>query len=101
MAHDCGRNAELGQWGADDELLLIQGPLCLNWRQRKFGVLPRIESAEISHDALPTAQRAALWERCAIGVHGAPGHFFIMVHTHGPGGAYIVQLFGGGTASLW
>jgi len=100
-AHDCGRNAALGQWGADDELLLIQGPLCLNWRQRKFGVLPRIESAEISHDALPTAQRAALWERCAIGVHGAPGHLFIKVHTHGAVEATMDMLFGGGFDTLW
>jgi hypothetical protein len=100
-AHDRGRDAALGQWGAADELLLIQGPLCLNWRRRKFGVLPRIESAEISHDAPPTAQRAALWERCGIGVHGVPGHLFIKVHGHGAVEATMDMLFGGGFDTLW
>jgi len=45
----------VGQWGAPDELLLVQGPLGLNWRRRKLGLVPKIENAEISADAPPTA----------------------------------------------
>ena len=54
--HDTGRDLEVGQWGAPDELLLVQGPLGLNWRRRKLGLVPKIENAEISADAPPTAQ---------------------------------------------
>ena len=100
-SHDSGRDAACAFWGAPEELLLIQGPLCLNWRNRKFGVMPRIEAGEISHDTPPTAERTALWEQCRIGVHGASGHIFIKVHTHGAVDATMDMLFSGGFDTLW
>ena len=100
-SHDCGRDVARGEWGAPDEILLIQGPLCLNWRSRKFGIVPRIEAAEISHDAPPTAQRVALWESCAVSVRDADANVFIKVHTHGAVEATMDMLFTGGFATLW
>ena len=100
-SHNSGRDAAYGGWGAADELLLIQGPLCLNWQSRKFGLIPRIESAEISYDAPPTAQRVYLWERCAVSVKGAEDHIFIKVHTHGAVEKTMDMLFSGGFDTLW
>ena len=100
-SHNTGRNAERGKWGAANELLLIQGPLCLNWMSRKFGLIPRIESAGISHDAPPTAERVALWERCAVSIEGVKGHIFIKIHTHGAVDATMDMLFSGGFETLW
>lgn len=67
----------------DDELLLIQGPLALNWRRRKFGILPRIENADLTGVNPPTALRLSLWEKCHIHVEGRPDWLFIKLHTHG------------------
>lgn len=100
-SHDTGRDVVRGKWGSPGELLLIQGPLCLNWRSRKFGFIPRIESAEISYDAPPTTQRVNLWERCAVSVRGAEGHVFIKVHTHGAVEKTMGMLFSGGFEKLW
>ena len=100
-SHNAGRDVTRGEWGRVGELLLIQGPLCLNWLSRKFAVIPRIEASEISHDTPPTPQRVALWERCNIGVRGAPGHIFIKVHTHGAVDATMDMLFSGGFDVLW
>ncbi len=100
-SHDTGKDATRGKWGSLGELLLIQGPLCLNWMSRKLGIMPRIEASEISHDTPPTPQRVALWERCAIGVHGAPEHIFIKVHTHGAVDETMDMLFSGGFDDLW
>ena len=101
-AHDHGRDARVGEWvQGSDELLLVQGPLALNWRDRKLGVLPRIESSEISADALPTADRVALWERSAIAVVGAEQHLFIKVHTHGAEERTAEALLEGGLDRLW
>lgn len=71
------------------ELLLIQGPLGLDWRRRKGGVLPRLENAELSGANPPTLSRAALWARQGIHVLGRPDWVFVKVHTHGlvPGNA--------------
>ncbi len=100
-SHDSGRDAAAGTWCNADELLLIQGPLGLNWQSRKFGLIPRIESAEISADAPPTPARVALWGDLAPAVRGAPQHVFIKVHTHGAVETTMDMLFGGGFETLW
>ncbi|MBL0125024.1 MAG: hypothetical protein IPP88_20690 [Betaproteobacteria bacterium] len=101
-SHDAGRDVKRGEWAKPGELLLVQGPLCFNWKSRKFGVIPRIESAEISQDTPPSAERVALWESCAIGIDGAPGNLFIKIHTHGAVDDTMDMLFeGGGFETLW
>lgn len=73
-------------------LLLITGPVGLNWFRRKWGVLPRIESAEISGSNPPTADRVRLWVKQRIGVQGRPDWVFVKLHTHGcvPGNAKVL-----------
>ena len=101
-SHDQGRDVSVGDWSQPGELLMVQGPLTLNWKEGKFGVLPKIESAELSFDAPPSAHRVALWGRCGIGVRGAPKHVFIKVHTHGATDASMRMLFDeGGFERLW
>jgi len=100
-AHDHGRDVVVGEWGRPGELLILQGPLTLNWRERKLLVLPRIENAEISETAVPTHHRVALWARCHVAVQGAEEHLFVKVHTHGATQGTTAMLFGGGFSSLW
>jgi hypothetical protein len=100
-AHNAGRNVAVGDWGMPDELLMVQGPLALNWRERKLRVLPRIENAEVSANAPPTPHRVTLWGRCHVCVRGAEEHVFIKVHTHGAVPETTAMLFDGGFASLW
>jgi hypothetical protein len=100
-AHDRGREVAVGMWGGPGELLMVQGPLTLNWRERKLGLLPHVESAEISAAAPPTPHRVALWGRCHVAVRGAEEHVFIKVHAHGATEQSTAMLFGGGFSSLW
>lgn len=81
-AHDFGAPATVGITDRDG-LLLIQGPLALNWRRRKWGLIPRIENAEISGANPPTPDRMALWNAQAIHVRGRPQWRVIKLHTHG------------------
>ncbi|MEI6971674.1 MAG: hypothetical protein WCL44_09170 [bacterium] len=69
--------------GAGQPLLLIQGPLGLRWSDRKWGIVPRLENAEISAAGMPTADRVRLWERQGIHVAGRPEWVFVKLHTHG------------------
>lgn len=87
---DCGRRVragfrvqDSGGWGEARELLLIQGPLGLDWGRRKWGVVPRLENAELSGANLPSLARADLWARQCIHVLGRPDWVFVKVHTHG------------------
>lgn len=65
------------------DLMLIQGPLALNWQQRKWGVLPRIDYGELTGRNPPTLARADVWLRHHIHVVGRPDWIFVKVHTHG------------------
>lgn len=64
-------------------LLLIQGPLALNWRRRKWGLLPHFEHAELSGSNPPWPERVDLWVQQRIQVAGRPDWLFVKVHTHG------------------
>jgi hypothetical protein len=81
-SHDTGIDARVGSMDHKG-LLLIQGPLGLNWKQRKWGLIPKIENSDITGQNPPTPDRINLWIRQGIGVKGRPEWVFIKVHTHG------------------
>jgi len=85
-SHDHGTAVEMGQTAAlrdkEDHLLLMQGPLGLNWGRRKWGLLPRLENGDLTGANPPTIQRLKLWlELCPRVKNGAPW-VFIKLHTH-------------------
>ena len=65
------------------DLLLVQGPLGLNWERRKWGLLPRIENGEITGANPPRPDRMRIWLRLGVHVLGQPNWIFIKLHTHG------------------
>lgn len=81
-SHDSGRDVGRGPQ-PPRSLMLIQGPLVLNWRQRKFGLLPRLENANLQASQLPTASRIDDWLRANVHVAGRPDWRFVKLHTHG------------------
>ncbi|TLD69250.1 hypothetical protein FEM03_17915 [Phragmitibacter flavus] len=66
-----------------DHLLLIQGPLGLEWRRRKWGVLPRVENGDLTGTNPPSAFRARRWLQLAPSLVNRPEWRFIKLHTHG------------------
>jgi hypothetical protein len=84
-SHARGTPAKAGATRRDraEELLLITGPLGLNWRSRKWGILPRIENSDLTTANPPTPERLQLWEKCHVHVEGRPEWVFIKLHTHG------------------
>ena len=65
------------------DLMLIQGPLALNWKRRKYSVLPGIESGCIQCSSPGTPDRIDLWVQQHIHVQGHPEWIFIKVYCHG------------------
>jgi hypothetical protein len=64
-------------------LMLIQGPLTLDWSRRKFGLIPRVENACLQGNQPPGERRLANWLRARIQVPTRPDWFFVKLHTHG------------------
>ena len=60
-AHNLGIPSRVGAAPANDRLLLIQGPLGLDWGRRKWGVLPRLENGDLRAGFPPTTARLDLW----------------------------------------
>jgi hypothetical protein len=83
-SHDTGRDVYVGgkPWG---DLMVIQGPLGLDWKNRKWGILPKIENSDISKASPPIASRIDHWVNMGIHVKGRPEWVFVKVHTHGAG----------------
>ena len=81
-SHDKGIDVEAGKEPSGD-LMIIQGPLTLNWKNRKFGIFPRIENGRISINNPPTRERVDMWVDQMIGVIGKPEWIFVKVYTHG------------------
>lgn len=81
-SHD--RGIDIGDGPAPPNgLLMIQGPLLLDWFNRKWGLIPRIENADLRKNQPPTETRLSLWLRAAVRVNTRPNWYFVKLHTHG------------------
>ncbi|WP_430390370.1 hypothetical protein [Dyella sp. 20L07] len=81
-SHDTGMPTKVGGKATGD-LLIVQGPLGLNWRDRRLGLVPRIENADVRSSCPPTPGRVDAWIRAAVHVEGRPDWIFVKIHTHG------------------
>ncbi|MDD4869237.1 MAG: hypothetical protein PHR77_01655 [Kiritimatiellae bacterium] len=68
---------------SNKSLMLITGPLALNWHRRKWGLLPRLENGAITFLNPPIPERIDLWTKQHIHVEGRPDWIFVKVYTHG------------------
>jgi hypothetical protein len=82
-SHDRGVAARVGATAPRDALLMIQGPLALDWGRRKWGLLPGLENGDLTGRQPASLARFLRW--CAAGVHveGRNNWRFIKLHTHG------------------
>jgi hypothetical protein len=81
-SHDRGAPVRVGGSAVGD-LMIVQGPLALNWKSRRFGLIPRIENADVRRSCPPSRDRVDAWVRTGIHVEGRPEWIFVKIHTHG------------------
>lgn len=99
-SHDKGVNVKVGRKPSGD-LMIIQGPLCLNWKSRKWGLMPRIEAGDMRKSIPPSEERVDLWVDQHIHVEGRPEWIFIKIHTHGTQEADMDTLLGEPTVNMY
>jgi len=81
-SHNTGIDVQVGV-APHGDLMMITGPLALNWQKRKHGILPTIENAEIQQANPGTSNRVDNWIRQHIHVKGRPEWVFVKVSCHG------------------
>ncbi len=81
-SHDTGKDVEFNRKMQGD-LLMVQGPLCFNWHNKKLGIIPKIENGDIRKTIPPGEKRIDMWVRQHIHIKGNPEWVFIKIHTHG------------------
>jgi hypothetical protein len=81
-AHDGGVPVGRGR-PPERPLMLIQGPLLLDWSRRKHGFLPRVENGCLQLSQPPTIARLPLWLKARVQVPQRPDWFFVKLHAHG------------------
>lgn len=64
--------------------VIFTGPLVLDWRRRLSGLpVPRLESGALTARSPVDIDRASLWRRARITVHGRPEWVFAKLYCHG------------------
>jgi hypothetical protein len=88
-SHDRGIRASASPKGgrslrdSENHLLLVQGPLALNWDRRKWGLFPRVENGDLTGANPPRPDRMRIWIDRSIHVAGQSNWIFIKLYTHG------------------
>ena len=98
-AHHRARDARAGV-PAGDDLLLINGPLVVNWARRRRGLVPAIENGDLTGLNPPAPDRADAWVRAGIHVRGYPRWVFVKLHTHGTQERNSARLLADGPGGL-
>jgi hypothetical protein len=81
-SHDSGVDVvALGHQSGD--LMIIQGPLGLDWSRRKWAVIPKIENGEIQGSNPPSRYRITSWLKQHVHVKGRPEWVIVKVSCHG------------------
>lgn len=91
-SHNRGINVEVGKEMAGD-LMIVQGPLCLNWKERSRGIFPRIENGGLMHSNPVTEKRVDLWIDQNICVQGKEDWIFVKVYNHGTQDPHLTDTF--------
>lgn len=81
-SHADGIDVEVNKKESGD-LMIIQGPLALNFKKLKKKIFPQIENSDIRRSMPPSNDRVDLWVDTGIHVKNKPEWTFIKVHTHG------------------
>jgi len=92
-SHDSGIPVEVGKSPVGD-LMLLQGPLQVDWLDWRHGTHPTIENGEIHKDLPLDPRRMRFWIRANVHVLGQPNWLFVKLHSHGCRATDLAAIFG-------
>ena len=94
-SYNTGIDVNVGK-SNDQDLMIIEGPLTLDWSNFFNQGYPNIENAQLQSSQLPTPKRIDAWVNNRIHVKGKMNWIFIKTYTHGASPKNWKMLFEGG-----
>lgn len=83
-SYNKGRRAKVGEKQNDDEFMIFEGPLSINWSNWHSKWHPTIENGDINNNCLHSdGKRIDAWVEQNIHVKGRPEWIFVKVFCHG------------------
>jgi hypothetical protein len=99
-SHDQGTPVQVGVAPSGD-LLMVQGVLALNYKRRKYGILPSLENSDLGSHRPPGKDRIATWVKYAPRIIGAENVRFLKLHCHGAPETHHEALLGEAMQAQW
>jgi hypothetical protein len=81
-SHDTGIDVGISP-KPENSLLMIQGPLALNWHVRKWKIIPRLENSCLQWNQPFDINRLSAFLRASVKVATHPNWYFVKLYTHG------------------
>jgi len=66
-----------------ETLMMVQGPITIDWRKLKTRLYPTIDMGEVSDRFIPDAERVDLWVDSRVQVGGRNNWLFVKAFAHG------------------
>ena len=83
-SYERGRRARVGQKPMNEELMVFQGPLAINWRDWRFKWHPTIEDGDINVSrSQHLLTRIRCWVEQRVHLPGQPNWWFVKAFCHG------------------
>ena len=82
-SYDIGRLARVGVKEREDEFMIFQGPLTINWKDWRHKWHPTFEDGDICSDTHASSKRIDSWIRQNIHVRGREEWVFVKIFCHG------------------
>jgi hypothetical protein len=82
-SYNKGMQSKVGLQTESDQLMLIEGPLIIDWTDWRFKSHPTIEDGNLYWEIPTSTHRFKKWFEANVHVLGRPNWVFIKVFTHG------------------
>lgn len=82
-SHDKGIRSEVGLETASDQLMILEGPLTIDWRDWRFITHPTFDDGNLYWEIPTSRHRFEVWLRANVHVKGRPEWIFVRPFTHG------------------
>jgi len=82
-SYDRGTTSAVGFKTAQDQLMIMEGPLIIDWSDWRFKTHPTVEDGNLYWEIPTSLHRFELWLKANIHVKGKPDWVFVRPFTHG------------------
>ena len=82
-SHDKGIRSAVGLKTTPDQLMIMAGPLMIDWRDWRFGTHPTIDDGNLYWEIPTSLHRFEVWLEANVHVEDRPNWVFIRPFTHG------------------